>query len=254
MRIDPEQTVARIGIDDPRSLVLFDRFGLDYCCGGTRTLRQACEAAGVDLATLQRELEALSESASTGERDWGAATMTELADHIEHTHHVFVRETFARLAVLVPKVAGHHGAAHPELLQLEKTVRRLAEEMHDHMIREDRVLFPWLRRLDRKSEIHTGPPWSVRRPIDCMMHDHDEVGKMLREIRGLTDNFTPPPGACASFRVMVSLLAELERDTHLHVHKENNILFPAGVRAEAAEMERRGAIQGSTAGVVPGCT
>lgn len=104
--------------------------------------------------------------------------------------------------------------------------------MRDHLVREERVLFPWLRRLERKSEITSGPPWSVRRPIDCMIHDHDDVGDAFRKIRVLTDDLTPPEGACSTWRECYRLLATFERDTHMHIHKENNILFPAGVEAE----------------------
>ncbi|MBX3379107.1 MAG: iron-sulfur cluster repair di-iron protein [Phycisphaeraceae bacterium] len=243
-RIDASVPIGKIGADMPRSLAVFERFGLDYCCQGVRTLREACRMSNADLDEVLRALCEMTGEAAGSERDWASATMTELADHIERTHHAFARESFARLAVLVPKVAAHHGAAHPELHDLERVVARLREEMLDHMIREDRVLFPWLRRLDRKSEIHTGPPWSVRRPIDCMMHDHNEVGQMFREIKDLTNNFTPPDNACASFRAMVGLLRDLERDTHVHIHKENNILFPAGVRAEEA---RAGAVHGHAA-------
>ena len=236
---DPETPIGQIGAAYPQSLGLFERFGLDYCCQGARTLREACKSTGTNLLTVLVALEEMPDLVHRTERDWASATMTDLADHIQNTHHAFARDAFSRLSVLVPKVAAHHGAAQPELIELGRVVARLEEEMIDHMIREESVLFPWFRRLDRGSEIHTGPPWSVRRPIDCMMHDHDEVGRMLQQIQGLTSDFTPPAGACASFRAMVGLLRELEQDTHVHIHKENNILFPAGIRAEAEEVERR---------------
>ncbi len=136
------------------------------------------------------------------------------------------------LQVLIPRVLAAHGTKDPRLAELAAVVRTFEEDMQDHMVREERVLFPWLRRLERKSEIHSGPPWSVRRPISCMVHDHDDAGAALARMRSLTDNFTPPPKACTTYRSMLRTLQELEQDTHVHVHKENEILFPAGIRAE----------------------
>lgn len=234
LAIESEASIGGIAAKHPRSLGVFEKFRLDFCCRGERTLQQACEAAGANLEDVVQALRELPASADGNDRDWTAATMTELADHIEATHHAFAREAFDRLAVLVPKVARHHGAAHPELFEIERVVARLREEMLDHMIREDRVLFPWLRRLESKTSILSGPPWSVKRPIDCMVHDHEEVGRMLASIRGLTNGFSTPPGACGSYQAMVGLLRDLEADTHVHIHKENSILFPAGIKAEAA--------------------
>lgn len=240
LAIESEATIGGIAAKYPRSLGVFERFHLDFCCHGERTLRQACEAAGATFEDVVRALRELPASADGDARDWTVATMTELADHIEATHHAFAREAFDRLAVLAPKVARHHGAAHPELFEIERVVNRLREEMLDHMIREDRVLFPWLRRLESKASILSGPPWSVKRPIDCMMHDHEEVGRMLESIRALTNGFSVPPGACGSYQAMIGLLRDLEADTHVHIHKENSILFPAGIKAEAASGRRGG--------------
>jgi regulator of cell morphogenesis and NO signaling len=132
----------------------------------------------------------------------------------------------------MPRVLSAHAKSDPRLERLGEVVSEFLDDMAEHMVREERVLFPWLRRLERPTEIQGGPPWSVRRPIDCMVHDHEAAGAQLAEMRALTDGFTPPTGACVTYRSMLSTLEQLERDTHAHVHKENNILFPAGVRAE----------------------
>lgn len=231
--IDDQVPLGTLAGEHPVLIPVLDRFGLDYCCHGGRSLKEACEAARVSLHDV---LAAIQEDRSVprgaSDQRWMDATMTELADHIEATHHARAREWFDRLTTIVPRVKAAHLARHPWLEGLEVTIRNLQEAMHDHMVREERVLFPWLRRLDRPSEIHTGPPWSVKRPISCMVHDHDEVAGLLARIRTLTDGYHAPPDACSSFRVMVDLLRELDADTRLHIHKENNILFPAGVRAE----------------------
>jgi regulator of cell morphogenesis and NO signaling len=148
---------------------------------------------------------------------------------------------------LMPRVLGAHAEAHPFLRELDVALRALEHDLADHMIREERVLFPWLRRLEQPGAVTIGPPWSVQRPIDCMEHDHDGVAEAFVRIRALTDDYTPPKAACASFAALLTLLSDLERDTRRHIHKENNILFPAGLRAERS----RAAIGvGATSGAV----
>lgn len=234
--LNPDTPIGQLAAAHPEWMPIFDRFGLDYCCGGGRTLRDACETTGAPLdeviAACPNAPADAPARAAAAERNWLDASMSELADHIEATHHAFARHAFARLGTLVRKVAAAHGDERPSLHELERLVASLADDMHEHMIREERVVFPWLRRLERHTEIHTGPPWSIRRPISCMIHDHDDVAAGFAEARRLTDGYTAPPGACNTFRAMIDLLRDLEHDTRVHIHKENNILFPAGIRAE----------------------
>ena len=245
---DATITLGTLAAQHPASIPILELRGLDYCCGGTQTLSAACAARSLDAgevldAVISRE----NDPKASIEQSWDTATMTELADHIEQTHHAFVRETLARLKVVIPCVLNAHGAKDPRLTELAGVVRHFEEDMRDHMVREERVLFPWLRRLERKSEIQSGPPWSVRRPISCMVHDHDDAGAALARMRSLTDNYAAPPGACVTYRSLLGLLEELERDTHIHIHKENNILFPAGVRAEDRGANRASESAGSEA-------
>ncbi|MCW5755268.1 MAG: iron-sulfur cluster repair di-iron protein [Phycisphaeraceae bacterium] len=229
----PDMTVGHLVRRYPDLINELERFHIDYCCGGGRTLREAAAEAAVDLTVLLTKLrEHTPPDHATPPRDYAAMSMTELADHIEQTHHAYAREALQRLHTLVAKCVHAHGEDDPRLAELQRTIASLAEDMHDHFVREERVLFPWLRRLERRTEIQGGPPWSVRRPIDCMLHDHDDVGEAFRRIRELTDDLTPPSGACSTWSECYRLLADLERDTHLHIHKENNILFPEGIEAE----------------------
>lgn len=226
----------------PECVPVLESFGLDYCCHGERSLGDACAARMIDRERVLESLQARLATTTTTPQphaNWQHATMTELADHIERVQHAFARDALARLGNVAPKVASTHGSTHPELKDVETTIRTLAEDMHDHMIREERVLFPWIRRLEKRSEIQGGPPWSVRRPIDCMVHDHVAVGALLSTLRRLTRDYAEPPEACGSYRSMLATLAELERDTHLHIHLENNILFPAAARAEAERSRAR---------------
>ncbi len=237
-------TLACVIREHPGALGIFDRLGIDYCCHGHETVEQGCSRANISMEVLREAFRA-PESGLPLHANWAGLSMTELCDDIEATHHALARNVFARLSVLLPRVLAAHAEAHPDLVLVDEVVSGLREEMIDHMVREERVLFPWLRRLERPGSIHTRPPWSVKRPIDCMMHDHDSVGNALERLRRLTNGFTAPAGTCGSVESLMRTLRELASDTRLHIHKENNILFPAGVRAEA----RRGA---GTPGDIPG--
>lgn len=237
-------TLKDIAVRWPSLIPHLERLGLDYCCGGATTLAEAAAELKLGLPALIRELEQHrdSQDVAPDDRDWSEASMAELADHIEQTHHAFVRTSLARLDGILPRIVEAHGANHPEFKELDLVVRNFADDMHDHMVREERVVFPWLRRLESPSEIQGGPPWSVRRPIDCMIHDHDDAGEALRRIRALTNGYTPPGDCCPTVHEAFRVLEQLERDTHAHIHKENNILFPAGIKAERrreGELTRR---------------
>mgnify|MGYP001286533169 CR=1 FL=1 len=227
-------TVGQAASAFPELIPEFERLGVDYCCGGRRTLDEAARSIGLEGDELARLLSAFApDTAPNGPgADFAAMSMTELADHIEQTHHAYARAALERLGVLVAKCVAAHADDDPRLVELQGTIASLTEDMHDHFVREERVLFPWLRRLERRTEIQGGPPWSVRRPIDCMVHDHDDVGEAFRRIHSLTDGLAAPADACSTWRECYRLLGEFERDTRLHIHKENNILFPAGVEAE----------------------
>ena len=232
--ITKAMSVGQIAKDYPELIPELERLRIDFCCNGSRTLEESVALRGHDVqSVLDRLIEYVSPAAGgVDETDYTAMSMTELANHIEKTHHRFAREALDRLGVLIGKCVAAHGDDEPRLMELQDVFSALTEDMHDHFIREERVLFPWLRRLERKSEITSGPPWSVRRPIDCMVHDHDDVGEAFARIHSLTDDLTPPSHACSTWKECYKLLGELERDTHIHIHKENNILFPDGVKAE----------------------
>ena len=240
----PDMTIGDAARRWPALIAVFERFGLDFCCHGRQSLQEACRHAGVSLeAALQAAAETPGPQ-NEPEKDWSAASMTALGEHIVSTHHAKARNAFVTLATLLPRVRLAHADRHPELVPLEAVVAELRDEMLDHMVREERVLFPWLSRLERPGAVNVGPPWSVKRPIDCMLHDHDSVAAGFRKVRVLTRDYAAPSDACGSYRAMLECLKDLERDTHVHIHKENNILFPAGVRAES-RMQSAGARAGT---------
>ena len=234
--ITSEMTVAHIATTHPELLPELERLGIDYCCGGGRPLGEAAVKAGLEIETVARRLAEYQPPENAEAGDWTSRTMTELADNIEHTHHVFAREALDRLKTLTAKCVAAHGDEEPRLHDLQHVLAVLTDDMHDHFVREERVVFPWIRRLERPTQIQGGPPWSIRRPIDCMIHDHDDVGEAFARVHELTDDLSAPEDACSTWRECYRLFGELEQDTHQHIHKENNILFPAGIEAERRRM------------------
>jgi regulator of cell morphogenesis and NO signaling len=158
--------------------------------------------------------------------------MVEMIDHIVATHHAYLRRELPRLTALAGLVFGAHGSRHPELKELCGIFDSLREELLLHMLKEEKVLFPIIARLEGASEIPQFHCGSVMNPIRAMEHEHDDAGAALARLREIAGGYIPPADACPSYRALLEGLAELERDLHLHIHEENNVLFP---RARAAE-------------------
>jgi regulator of cell morphogenesis and NO signaling len=159
--------------------------------------------------------------------------MAELADHIEGRHHAYLRAELPRIAAWTEKLASVHGVAHPWLFELRDTFAGMRAELEAHMFKEERILFPMVRELEGSQEAPVFHCGSVRNPISMMEHEHDDTGAALARMRELSSGFTPPPDACNTFRATMAALEELERDLHVHIHKENSILFPKAAAREA---------------------
>lgn len=228
-----ETAVGRLVAEQPARSRVFERFGIDYCCGGKKTLAAACEAKGVELEAVARELEALDQVTPAPEVDWTRATMTALADHIERTHHDYLKEALPRLSTLTEKVANAHGAKDSRLFDLRDLFRSFREELETHMWKEEQILFPLIRKMDGADVMPAFHCGSVENPIRVMLAEHDDAGEALASMRRLTDDFTAPDGACGTYRAMLAALVELESDMHQHVHLENNVLFLKAVSVES---------------------
>ncbi len=231
--LDMQRTVAEMVTERPARARVFERYGIDYCCGGRRPLAEAAIERGVVMDHLLAELAAAEAESEAEAIDWSQRTMTELADHIEETHHDYLRAELPRLAMLIDKVATVHGEAHPWMIQIRGIFGELCAELDSHMMKEEQILFPICRQLDAAGApqgFHCG---SVQNPIRVMEHEHDSAGRALEAMRALSSGYTPPASACNTFRVVLDSLAQLEADLHCHIHKENNILFPKAVAAEA---------------------
>jgi regulator of cell morphogenesis and NO signaling len=231
MSLTQEHSLAEVVDAEPGAARVLEAYGLDYCCGGRRRLAEACASAGVDTAEVVRALDALDD----GEPGpWTDLAPTALVDHIVATHHAYLHTELDRLSALVDRVTGVHGTRHPELDDIRTVYLELHADLVPHLAKEEQVLFPMIRDLAAGRPPTIGPP-SVTMPISVMMAEHDRAGELLARLRSLTDGYRPPADGCASYRALFTGLEELETDTHLHVHKENNVLFPAVVALERAD-------------------
>lgn len=235
-----DQTVGQLVTERPNRARVFETFGIDYCCGGKQPLREACEKKGIDATTVLKVLAMLDEQMPEPERDWSQASMTELCAHIEQTHHAYLKRELPRLEYLVCRVAQRHGDTQPHLVQLRDVFLGFKAELEEHMIKEERILFPACRQLDGAESLPAFCFDTVDSPVKQMVHEHNDAALALHRMRQLTSGYTPPMSACNTYRAMYDALAELERDMHRHVHKENSILFP---KASAKEWELRAKAQ-----------
>jgi regulator of cell morphogenesis and NO signaling len=236
-----ETSIGQLVAERPSRSRLFDRLGIDYCCGGRTRLDHACQEKGLDPHEVLRALETGDVEAGTDDRDdWADAPMGALADHIVDTHHKSLRRELPRLVDYAYQVAWVHGESHHELYDLCAVLVALKEELELHMLKEEMFLFPMIEQLEEESGLPGFHCGGINHPICVMEHEHDDVGVALARLRALTGGYVPPDDACTTYRALLAGLADLEADMHRHVHKENNILFP---RARAAEAELRARAQ-----------
>jgi len=235
MTIAATKTVRELAVEVPNATRVFEKLGIDYCCGGERLLEEACASANVAIDDVLRALEQSTDaSARTASRDWNTAPLGELVDHIVNKHHTYVKAEVPRLKALIAKVVGAHGTNHPELEQVQVVFSELANELAVHLMKEEQILFPYVKQM--ASGTGCGPSCfgTVQNPIGVMTIEHDDAGEKLREMRRLTSDYSAPPDACTSYVTLFRALVEFEQDLHEHIHLENNILFPRAVRMESA--------------------
>lgn len=233
-------TVRELAVDIPGATRIFEGLKIDYCCGGSKTLEDACATAGVKTEDVWQLLEktGLSQPTSAGAIDFQTASLTELITHILDKHHVFTKAEMARLDALVEKVCSVHGQNHPELSRIQFLFRTMCEELKPHMFKEEQVLFPYIIRLEEavsRKQTPSAPPFgTVRNPVRMMMLEHETVGELLRELREVSSGYSVPADGCISFQTLYQALEAFEKDLHQHIHLENNILFPRAVEMESA--------------------
>ena len=238
MSVTIEKSVRELALENSAATRVFEKLGIDYCCGGSQSLEQACRAVNLPIDQVLDSLEAaqLASQRTGADRDWQQAPLSDLIAHINSTHHKYTREEIARLRPLFEKVCSVHGKNHPELLRIQTTFAGLAQELTMHMMKEEMVLFPYVVRMEeavlQKEPVLPAPFGTVQNPVSMMMHEHDSAGEALRVMRKASGGYMPPADACASYQTLYRALVEFEADLHQHIHLENNILFPRAISME----------------------
>lgn len=224
------QTVAELAITHPAALAVFSKYNIDYCCGGNRSLEDACLRVGLNPEKIRREiLSAPVQQSSVPSRveQWSASL---LADYIVQNHHAYVRTAIPEIEALLEKVCAAHGEDNIELLNIQQDFCDLAEELLNHMGKEEMALFPALKRLEAAGSSEHPLADTLKTPIAMMEHEHTIAGDLMKSIRNLSNHYTVPEFACPTYRVTYQKLKQFDDDLMTHVHLENNILFPRAER------------------------
>jgi regulator of cell morphogenesis and NO signaling len=222
MDVSLNTPVAQLVTDRPARARIFERLGIDYCCGGDHSLAEACRKHDLDPTTVAEMLDAATDASGPSDTtDWSEASLGALIDHIESAHHAYLRRELPRLERLLTRVAQAHGTEVPWTREVLEVFLDLKADLEAHMRSEEEQVFPSIRAVEEN-----GPSSLDRSGVEQMIEEHDEAGAALDKLRDLTSDYTPPEDACPKFRAAMKGLEELETNMHQHVHKENNILFP----------------------------
>jgi regulator of cell morphogenesis and NO signaling len=239
MNLDVTKTVREFATELPNATRVFEKLGIDYCCGGAKSLRDACAQAGIQVDDVLRTLEAGDASRpapGAGLPDFSNSRLGELIEHIVTNHHGYVKQEIPRIQQLLNKVVSVHGKNHPELGKIQRTYHAMAAELTSHMMKEEQILFPYIAGLEEAVTYGKPAPramfGTVTNPVHMMEMEHDSAGAALKEMRALSTDYTAPQDACFSYKTLYSALQEFEADLHQHIHLENNILFPRSVELE----------------------
>jgi len=225
-----ERTIGDLVARDYRAAGVFERYGIDFCCGGKVALSAACRERGIDSAQLLRELEQAAAQPVDRSQNYAAWELPFLADYIVNTHHAYLKEQTGTIAAYAHKVAEVHGAHHPEVLEIAVIFDTIAADLTLHLREEEEVLFPAIRKLDALVKAGSAGDAAdleaLRRSLETLGHEHDAIGAAIHAIRHLAKEYEVPAGVCNTFMLTYRKLQEFEDDLHKHVHLENNILFP----------------------------
>lgn len=243
--LDATRTVREFAIQIPSATRVFEALKIDYCCGGDQPLSKACEENGLELEEVLELLDHAGRPTTTtvpptatdrATSDPQSMSLGSLVNLIIEKHHTFTRRELERLTALLDKVCTAHGTNHPEVLEIRSQFQALRAELEPHMLKEERILFPYITRLETAVGQKQPPPFApfgeVRNPIMVMSREHEGAGEILKTIRELSKDFTTPDDACFSYRTLYNELATFEADLHQHIHLENNILFPRSLELE----------------------
>ena len=229
-------TVGEIVARHHQAADVFLQYDIDFCCGGKKTLGKVCQDRNIEIGELLRKLENLDEGTTSQPPSPATMPIDALADYIEAKHHRYVREQIPVISVYTHKIASVHAERHPELKILERQFQLLAEDLLEHLKKEESILFPYIRNLAQQQP--TMLP-SAEAPIQVMEHEHEYAGALLENMRQITNGYEVPEDACTKYKITFTKLQEFEQDLHWHIHLENNILFPSVIQEENKQQKDR---------------
>lgn len=230
------KTISEIVAEDYRTAKIFESYKIDFCCNGNKNFKDVIDTKKLDSEKIINELNSIKNKNNNSAMDYNSMPLDLLADYIEKKHHRYIEERTPDLKQYLAKLCNVHGDNHPELFEINRQFNESAGELAMHMKREELILFPYIRKMAaviQKNEKINPPPFgSVENPIQAMMSEHEIEGERFKKISQITNNYTVPDDGCNTYRVTFSLLKEFEEDLHLHIHLENNILFPKAIEYE----------------------
>lgn len=230
------QSIGKFVADDYRTAAVFQKYNIDFCCKGGKTINEVCENKKISADDLLANLNDVSNQSSDQNIDYQSWHLDLLADYIEKKHHRYVEKTIPVLKQFLEKLCKVHGASHPELLEINTLFTISAGELAMHMKKEEILLFPYIKKMvstkNNSSQKLNPGSGSVQNPINMMMEEHNTEGDRFKRISKLSNNYTPPADGCTTYKVAFKMLKEFEDDLHLHIHLENNILFPKSITLE----------------------
>ena len=239
MEVLNKNTQKQIGefvAEDFRTAAIFSNYGIDFCCKGNRTIEEVCKKNGIDTNDLLNKLDVVLNLNADQSIDYKSWPLDLLAEYIEKKHHRYVEEKIPVLRQFLDKLCRVHGGRHPELFKINELFTASAGELASHMKKEELILFPFVKKMVsatlNQNAIEAPQFGTVENPIAMMMQEHDNEGERFRQIAELTNNYNPPADACNTYQVTFAMLDEFEKDLHLHIHLENNILFPKAIELE----------------------
>ena len=233
---ESQKHIGQYVAEDYRTATIFSKYNIDFCCNGARTIEEACEKKGLDSNLIVDELKVVLTSNINQSIDYKSWPLDLLAEYIEKKHHRYVEEKIPILCQFLAKLCHVHGERHTELFKINELFTASAVELVAHMKKEELILFPFIKKMVNANlenrDVQLPGFGTVENPIAMMKHEHDNEGERFRQIAKLTDNYNPPADACNTYKVTFAMLEEFEKDLHLHIHLENNLLFPEAIALE----------------------
>ncbi|HCE44910.1 MAG TPA: iron-sulfur cluster repair di-iron protein [Lentisphaeria bacterium] len=237
-----DKTIGEIVAGDYRTAKVFEKYGIDFCCGGKAGLAATCNGKGFDHAKIRGELDAVRSKPPERSQDYDSWELPFLADYIINVHHAYIKESTGQIADYAHKIVSVHGGRHPELSEIAGIFDKVATDMLSHLREEEEFLFPVIKRMDADRKAGTAVKSKDIETINALLkkliREHEEIGDEIHKIRHLAKDYVIPDDVCNTFVLTYRKLKEFEDDLHMHVHLENNILFPKAWRLIGPILEK----------------